>query len=101
MKHRDRMRCPSPRIRRTTVLLLLALRADERSVRPQGGLRGSRRLRGGEGGSPPPDGRLPPEGGTGVRATASTDRGPRRVLYLCLEVRRLAVTRSAPHQARF
>src|SRR5213592_1630560 len=82
------MRRPCSRFRRTAVLLLLALRAGQRSVDPEGGLRGPRGLREGEVGSPPSDGRLPSEGGTGVRPAPRPDRKPHRpVPYLYLEVR--------------
>src|SRR5205823_6906373 len=80
------MRRPRAGLRRTAVLLLLALRTGQRTVGEEGGLRRPRGLREGEVGSPASDGRLPSEGGAGVRPTEGADRGPRRGAYLHLEV---------------
>src|SRR5439155_13967589 len=73
-------------IRRTAVLLLLALRTEERTVGEDGGLRRPRRLGEGEVGPVAQNGCLPSEGGGGVRATERADRGPRRGAYLHVEV---------------
>src|SRR5438132_14087935 len=70
------MRRSGSRLRRATVLLLLALRADERTVGEEGGLHRSRGLGVRPVRSPAPDGRLPPEGGAGIRAAARPDRRP-------------------------
>src|SRR5437870_6201433 len=69
------MRRPRSRLRRTTVLLLLALRTRERSIRPKGGLCRSRGFREGPVGAAPSHGRVPPEGRARVCAEASPDRG--------------------------
>src|SRR5947207_8002562 len=81
------MRRPHSRLRRTTVLLLLALRTAQRTVAEEGGLRRPGGLRRGAVGPPPPNGRLPSEGGAGVRPASGADRGPRWRAYLHLEVR--------------
>src|SRR5437867_4286869 len=81
------MWCPRARLRRTAVLVLLALRAGRRTIEEEGGLRRPRRLGEGEVRPPASDGRLPSKGGTGVRPATSEDRGPRRSTYLHLEVR--------------
>src|SRR6266550_9237095 len=82
------MRRSCARLRRTAVLLLLALRADERTVGEEGGLHRSRGLGVRPVRSPAPDGRLPPEGGAGIRGAAGPDRRPHRGgSYLHLEVR--------------
>src|SRR5881397_442034 len=74
-------------VRRTALLVLLALRARQRSVDAERGLRRPRRLRRGEGGSRASDGRLSPERGAGVRAEAGSDRTPHcGESYLYLEV---------------
>src|SRR5437016_8925334 len=82
------MRGSCSRLRRTAVLLLLALRAHERTVGEEGGLHRSRGLGVRPVRSPAPNGGLPPEGGAGIRAAAGPDRGPHRGgSYLHLEVR--------------
>src|SRR5947208_12725594 len=82
------MRRSCSRLRRTAVLLLLALRADERTVGEEGGLHRSRGLGVRPVRSPAPDGRLPPEGGAGIRGATGPDRRPHRGgSYLHLEVR--------------
>src|SRR5437667_7953848 len=81
------MRRPHSRLRRTAVLLLLALRTAQRTVAEEGGLRRPGGLRRGAVGPPPPNGRLPSEGGAGVRPASGADRGPRWRAYLHLEVR--------------
>src|SRR5438445_4111396 len=82
------MRGSCSRLRRTAVLLLLALRAHERTVGGEGGLHRSRGLGVRPVRSPAPNGGLPPEGGAGIRAAAGPDRGPHRGgSYLHLEVR--------------
>src|SRR5205807_270626 len=82
------MRGSCSRLRRTAVLLLLALRAHERTVGEEGGLHRSRGLGVPPVRSPAPNGGLPPEGGAGIRAAAGPDRGPHRGgSYLHLEVR--------------
>src|SRR5438046_6685861 len=81
------MRCPRSRLRRTAVLLLLALRTGQRTVAEEGGLRRPGGLRRGAVGPPPPNGRLPLEGGAGVRTPSGADRGPRWRACLHLEVR--------------
>src|SRR3989454_7602219 len=81
------MRGPDPCVRRTALFLLLALRARQRSVYAERGLRRPRRLRKGEGGSRASDGRLSPERGAGVRAEAGSNRTPDHgESYLHLEV---------------
>src|SRR5437764_12749947 len=91
------MRRAGPRVRRAEVLLLLALRTGRRSVEEEGGLRRPRRLGPGPIGTPAANGRLPPEGGAGVRPTPGENRGPDRGAYLHLEVRCIAgVGRSRP-----
>src|SRR2546421_12060490 len=81
------MRCPRPRLRRTAVLLLLALRTGQRSIRSQGGLRRSRGFREGPVGAAPAHGRVPPEGRGRVCAEASPDREAELDgIYLHLEV---------------
>src|SRR6266540_2793192 len=87
------MRRAGPRLRWTAVLLLLALRADERSVRAEGGLRRPRRIGSGEARAAPPDCRVPSPGRAGVREAACEDRAGRRLhgcvgdAYRHLEVR--------------
>src|SRR5438132_7793241 len=82
------MRGSCSRLRRTAVLLLLALRAHERTVGEEGGLHRSRGLGVRPVRSPAPNGGLPPEGGAGIRAAAGPDRRPHRGgSYLHLEVR--------------
>src|SRR5437899_5185656 len=73
---------------RASVLLLLALRARRRAVRPPGRLRGAGRRREGPPGRPPKDGRVPREGRTGLRTPPGPDRAVRRPVgrYLYLEV---------------
>src|SRR5207247_5242529 len=53
----------------------------------EGGLRRPGGLRQGAVGPPPSNGRLPSEGGAGVRPASGADRGPRWRAYLHLEVR--------------
>src|SRR2546429_9257515 len=81
------MRRPRSRFRRTTVLLLLALRTGQRTVAEEGGLRRPGGLRRGSVGPPPSNGRLPSEGGAGGRPASGAGRGPRWCAYLLLEVR--------------
>src|SRR2546430_6395391 len=82
------MRCACARLRRKAVLLLLALRADERTIGAEGGLHRPRRLGLGPVGPSTSDGGLPPEGRTGVRAAPGPDRDPDRLdSYPHLEVR--------------
>src|SRR5205823_10272312 len=83
------MRRPRAGLRRTAVLLLLALRTGQRTVGEEGGLRRPRGLGESEVRSPPSHGRVPSEGGAGVRPTEGADRGPRHGAYLHLEVHRL------------
>src|SRR2546425_13044884 len=73
---------------RASVLLLLALRPRQRSVRPKGRLRGKGRRREVPPGHPPKDGRVPREGRAGFRPPEGPDRAVRRprVRYLHLEV---------------
>src|SRR2546427_4992180 len=73
---------------RASVLLLLALRARGRAVRPAGRLHGAGRGRKGPSGHPPTDGRVPREGRAGIRSPAGPDRAVRRPrgCYLYLEV---------------
>src|SRR2546423_7331233 len=96
------MRCPRSRLRRTAVLLLLALRTGQRSIRSEGGLRRSRGFREGPVGAAPSHGRIPPEGRARVRPEASPDResGVDGV-YLYLEVFGLLIPprRSRPSPA--
>src|SRR5205809_5046751 len=84
------MRRAGAGLRRTAVLLLLALRTGRRSVEEEGGLRRPRRLGPGPIRTPAADGGLPPEGGARVRPTAGEDRGLNRGAYLHLEVRCIA-----------
>src|SRR5712691_10527265 len=89
------MRGPDPEFRWPAVLLLLALRASERPVHEERGVRWPRRLRKGPIGSAPEDGRVPSEGRAGLREEAGPDRGPDRCeSYLHLEVRRRAAESS-------
>src|SRR5437867_9519114 len=81
------MRRPRSRFRRKAVLLLLALRTGQRTVAEEGGLRRPGGLRRGAVGPPPSNGRLPSEGGAGVRPASGADRGPRWRAYLHLGVR--------------
>src|SRR5205809_4132928 len=91
------MRRAGARLRRTEILLLLALRTGRRSVEEEGGLCRPRRLGPGPIRTPAADGGLPSEGGARVRPTAGEDRGPDRGAYLHLEVRCIAgVGRSGP-----
>src|SRR5205823_14545524 len=101
MKRGNRLRGPRAGLRRTAVLLLLALRTGQRTVGEEGGLRRPRGLGEGEVRSPPSDGRLPSEGGAGVRPTEGADRGPRHGTYLHLEVRRGAHSTSRIAMASF
>src|SRR3989454_2132211 len=73
---------------RASVLLLLALRARRRAVRPPRRLRGTDRRREGPPGHPPKDGGVPREGRAGVRPPEGPDRAARRPrrCYLYLEV---------------
>src|SRR6267143_4751490 len=73
---------------RASVLLLLALRTRWRTVRPQRRLRGEGRGREVPPGHPPKDGRVPREGGAGLRPPEGPDRAVRRPrgCYLHLEV---------------
>src|SRR5436309_7474994 len=80
------MRCSDPRLWRTSVLLFLALRTGQWTAGSEGRLCRPCGLETGTVGSPPSDGRLPPEGGTGIRPAAGADRGLRRGAYLYLEV---------------
>src|SRR6184192_3198848 len=82
----NRLRRAGARLRRTEILLLLALRTGRRSVEEEGGLRRPRRFGPGPIRTPAADGGLPPEGGAGVRPTTGEDRGPDRGAYLHLEV---------------
>src|SRR5439155_8336167 len=84
------MRGAGSRLRRTAVLLLLALRTGQRSVEEEGRLCRPRRFGPGPIGTAAADGSLPPEGGAGVRPTPGKDRGPDRGAYLHLEVRFIA-----------
>src|SRR6267143_5886383 len=80
---------------RTSVLLLLALRARGRPVRPPGGLSRAGRRRAGPPRGPATDGLLPRQGRAGLRPPASPDRAARRPRgrgYLYLE----EVTRTPP-----
>src|SRR5205823_12183707 len=96
------MRGPRAGLRRTAVLLLLALRTGQRTVGEEGGLRRPRGLGEGEVRSPASHGRLPSEGGAGVRPTEGADRGPRHGgVYLYLEVRRCAHSTSRIAMASF
>src|SRR5438093_13167310 len=81
------MRRPRSRFRRTAVLLLLALRTGQRTVAEEGGLRRPGGLRRGAVGPPPSNGRLPSEGGAGVRPASGAARGPRWRAYPHLGVR--------------
>src|SRR5438046_4603931 len=87
------MRRSDPRVRRTSVLLLLALRTGQWTVGSEGGVCRPCGFGKGTVGSPPSDGRLPPEGRTGIRPAAGADRGLRRGAYLYLEVHAQVVTR--------
>src|SRR5437660_5373251 len=80
------MRRSDPRVRRTSVLLLLALRTGQWTIGSEGGLCRPCGFGKGTVGSPPSDGRLPPEVRTGIRPAAGADRGLRRSAYLYLEV---------------
>src|SRR5438093_9600578 len=83
----NRLRGADSGVRRTALLLLLALRARPRSVHAERGLRRPRRLRKSEGGSCASNGRLSPDRGAGVRAEAGSDRtADRGESYLHLEV---------------
>src|SRR5205814_1616842 len=95
------MRRAGARLRRTEILLLLALRTGRRSVEEEGGLRRPRRFGPGPIRTPAADGGLPSEGGARVRPTAGEGRGPDRGAYLHLEVRCIAgVGRSGPRSKR-
>src|SRR5207244_11668816 len=83
----NRLRCEGPGLRWPEVLLLLALRTRERPIDAARGLRWASGLGEGEVGSPEAHGRVPPQGGTGIRSTAGPDRAAhRRGAYLHLEV---------------
>src|SRR5207237_7225239 len=80
------MRRSDPRLRRTSVLLLLALRTGQWTIGSGGGLCRPCGFGKGTVGSPPSDGRLSPEGGTGIRPAAGAVRGLRGGAFLSLEV---------------
>src|SRR5438874_12870052 len=80
------MRRSDPRLRRTSVLLLLALRTGQWTVGSEGGVCRPCGFGKGTVVSPPSDGRLPPEVRTGIRPAAGADRGLRRTASLYLEV---------------
>src|SRR5881397_2917380 len=83
----DRLWCEGPGFRWPAVLLLLALRALERSFDATRELRRPRGLGEGEDGSPEANGRLPPQGGARVRPATGPDRAAYRLgAYLHLEV---------------
>src|SRR2546428_9733625 len=88
MNDGDRMRRAGPRLRRTTVLLLLALRAGQRPVLTEGGLHRPGRVDARSGRAAPTDGLVPSEGGAGFRPTAGPYPAPdrRRRPYPCLKV---------------
>src|SRR5436190_21584598 len=81
------MRFAGSRLRRTAVLLLLALRARRWALNEARGLRGPRRLGAGPVGAPASDGREPSPGRAGIRTSEGEDRGPHCRAYLYLEVR--------------
>src|SRR3990172_4891529 len=86
--HGDRVRREGPCMGAAAVLLLLALRARGRAVRPEGRLRGAGGRRPGPPGPPAPDGRVPRAGGAGDRPPKGEDRtADREGAYLYLKVR--------------
>src|SRR3990172_2095039 len=88
---------PRSVLRWAPILLLLALRAGQRPVEPEGGVRRPRGLREGANRSLAAHGRMPPEGGAGIRPATGPDRGPhRRVAYLYLEVHRPPGSKARP-----
>src|SRR5512136_1614586 len=72
-EHGGRLRRAGPFLRPWAVRLLLALRAGERAVREEGGLRRAGGVRGRPPGPPQADGRVPREGGAGARPQEGQD----------------------------